>query len=197
MAKRSNTAFGCLLLGLALMAGCASQTTSLPVESTVQSGNLHAQVERLARQLFDTSGRINPDAPLAVGTILPSHLQNGKSLPEFQALGVQIQESLVTFSTQAGLNVVEFKALPAVHITAGQDVMLSRDVEALSSEVNLQYLLTGTYSEQEQSLLVNLRLIELPSKRLLAAATDYLPKDVAWAQGKVTSRNQMLYRGEY
>ncbi|WP_188697906.1 FlgO family outer membrane protein [Bowmanella pacifica] len=197
MKIKLNTLLGCVLISLSGLVGCASQPITASVQAANQVDSLHAQVERLARQLFDTSGRINPDAPLAVGTILPSHLQSGKSLPEHQALGLQMQESLVTFAAQAGLTVVEFKTLPAVHINAGQDIMLSRDVEALSGEVDLQYLLTGTYSVQEQSLLVNLRLIELPSKRLVAAATDYLPKDVAWSQGKVMSRNQMLYRGEY
>lgn len=187
----------CLVLSLFMLAGCANKAALSAQSNADQQDNLHLHVERMIRQMFDTAGRIHPGSPLAIGTILPAQLEGGKSLPEHRALSLQIQESLVTFATQAGLSVIEFKTLPAVHIESGRDLMLSRDVEALSEQVDLQYLLTGTYSQQQHSLMVNLRLIELPAKRVVAAATDYLPNDVAWPQGKVVNRNNMIYRGQY
>jgi TolB-like protein len=45
----------------------------------------------------------------------------------------------------------------------------------LHKKINAQYFLTGTYSEQENSLVVNARLIELSSQNVVAAATDYIP----------------------
>lgn len=52
--------------------------------------------------------------------------------------------------------------------------MLSRNIEDLPSDINAQYFLTGTYSEHNNKLMVNARIIELENQRVIAAVTDYI-----------------------
>ena len=161
------------------------------------SNTLHRHVEKLARQLLSTSQLIDISNTMAVGTILPTMYSNGESLPSHLALGLQIQESLMTFATQAGLKVIEYKTMPNIKISAQADKMLSRQVNELNPTITADYFLTGTYTLQEKNTMVNIRLIQIPENIVLAAATDYVPNDVMWSQSKVTLKNNQIYRNRY
>ncbi|MGS2720627.1 FlgO family outer membrane protein [Paraglaciecola aestuariivivens] len=158
------------------------------------SNSLHWHVEKLTRQLLNTSATFNTARPVAVGTILPSHPMDGEPLPQHLALGSQIQQSLMTFATQAGLKVIEYKTMPSIKINQQGDAMLSRNIDELNTNIAAHYFLTGTYTLQENSTLVNLRLIQVPDNIVLAAATDYVPNDVMWRGAKVTLQNNYIYR---
>ncbi|MDP5030559.1 MAG: FlgO family outer membrane protein [Paraglaciecola sp.] len=158
---------------------------------------MHFYVEQLTRQLLATSNNIDQKKSIAVGTILPSTLKSGNNLPADPQFGLQIQESLLTLVTQAGLSVIEYKTMPSIKIGSQHDVMLSRDIETLNSQVNADYFLTGTYTAMEESTMVNLRLIEVPSNKVVAAATDYIPADAMWSKTKVSLKNNHIYRAAY
>ncbi|MCF2946496.1 hypothetical protein L0668_00075 [Paraglaciecola aquimarina] len=162
-----------------------------------QQDTLHRHVEKLARQLLSSSQLIDNVRTVAVGTILPAVEDSGDSLPQAKMLGIQIQESLMTFATQAGLQVVEYKTMPTIKITPAADKMLSRDVNDLNQNISADYFLTGTYTKQENSTIVNIRLVQLPDNIVLAAATDYIPNDTMWSSSKVTLKNSQIYRSAY
>jgi len=75
--------------------------------------------------------------------------------------------------------------------------MLSRDADELDSLVNADFMLTGTYIQRESSLIVNVRLINVSNKKVVAAATDYIPINSMWNHSKISMRNQQLHRSEY
>lgn len=155
---------------------------------------IHQNVARLANKLFSTAASIDLSQSVAVGTFLPIHLTNSPNLTEQNFIGLQIQESFITLAAQAGLNIVEFKTASAIKITSNADVMLSRNTNDLQADVNAQYFLTGTYSEHDNKLMVNARIIELTSQRVIAAATDYIATPSLSNKQKVTMKNNMLYR---
>jgi len=159
--------------------------------------NLHDYVEKLARQLFDTTNQFDISRPIIVGTFLPAESLKVNDNSKLSSYGIQIQESLSTLLTQAGLYVVEYKALSKVKIQSNSDVMLSRDAEELDSIVNADFMLTGTYVQRENSLIVNVRLINASSKVIVAAATDYIPINSMWNHSKVSIRDHQLHRSEY
>jgi TolB-like protein len=161
------------------------------------SNILHRHVEKLIRQLLSTSQLIDKTNTVAVGTILPTTHSNGESLPSHLALGLQIQESLMTFATQAGFKVIEYKTMPNIRISKQSDKMLSRQINELNPTISADYFLTGTYTLQESSTIVNIRLIQIPENIVLAAATDYVPNDVMWSTSKVTLKNNQIYRNGY
>ena len=158
---------------------------------------IHYYVTRLTQQLFVTSSNIDLNRSIAVGTILPVQHASGNTLPVYGAYGLQIQESLMTLSTQAGLHVIDFKAMPMIRVGANYDIMLSRELDELNTVVKADYYLTGTYSEQENSLVVNIRLVDIRSKKILAAATDYIPVNTMWSRSKVNIKDNIIYRNKY
>jgi TolB-like protein len=161
------------------------------------SNSLHGHVEKLTRQLLSTSQLIETTNTVAVGTILPTMYSDGEILPSHLALGLQIQESLMTFATQAGLKVIEYKTMPNIKISEHADKMLSRQVNQLNPTIAADYFLTGTYTLQENSTMVNIRLIQVPENIVLAAATDYVPNDVMWSSSKVSMKHNQIYRNAY
>ncbi|MGJ8681939.1 FlgO family outer membrane protein [Paraglaciecola sp.] len=187
----------CVLTDLGSSAENAHSTNSLKDRNFHQQNTLHRHVEKLARQLLSSSNLIDNVGTVAIGTILPALQENGDPLPQSKMLGLQIQESLMTFATQAGLQVVDFKTMPTIKITSAADKMLSREVEDLNSNISADYFLTGTYTKQENSTIVNIRLVQLPDNIVLAAATDYIPNDTMWSSSKVTLKNNQIYRSAY
>jgi TolB-like protein len=194
-----------MILTVTLISGCAITDLMDESEDIVDvtglnmhpSNILHRHVEKLVRQLLSTSQLIDKTNTVAVGTILPTTHSNGESLPSHLALGLQIQESLMTFATQAGFKVIEYKTMPNIKISKQSDKMLSRQVNELNPTISADYFLTGTYTLQESSTIVNIRLIQIPENIVLAAATDYVPNDVMWSSSKVTLKNNQIYRNGY
>ena len=199
------------VIAILLFSGCASLNEKLaayqkqiaPPEPAMPyvpangEGTIHYHVEKLARQLFDTTNAFDVSRPMVVGTFLPADQLSGEHKSAMSPYGIQIQESFATFATQAGLNIVEFKTLPRVEVTSSADVMMSRKVEDLDPRIKADYMLTGTYMQQESSLVVNVRLIRVFDKTIIAAATDYLPINSMWSHSKVQMKNNQIYRGEY
>jgi TolB-like protein len=155
---------------------------------------IHQNVTRLANNLFRNAKNIKTSQSIAVGTFLPINLNNNPNLAAQHYIGLQIQESFITLAAQAGLNVVEFKTASAIKITPNADVMLSRDTSMLTSSIQAKYFLTGTYSEHDNKLVVNARIIELAEQKIIAAATGSIPMPSLNDKQKITMRNEMLYR---
>lgn len=175
----------------------AKNQNTLVFESEKTEGSLHFYVEKLARQLFDTTNVFDISRPIIVGTFLPAETLVVNDSDKLSSYGIQVQESLSTLLTQAGLYVVEYKALSKVKVENNSDVMLSRNAGELDSMINADFMLTGTYIQRENSLIVNVRLINVFNKKVVAAATGYIPINSMWNHSKVSIRNQKLHRSEY
>lgn len=180
-----------IAISLSLFALGCSQTPYEDVSSTTlveanqdQTLTIHDHVTRIGNKLFKSSKHIKLKQGVAIGTFIPINKLNGNSLPSDDFLGHQIQESFVTVGTQAGLNIIEFKTTPAITFKENHDLMLSRDAKRVDESINAQYFLTGTYTEQEHSYIVNARIIDLETKTVVAAATDYIPLNVLFKSQK-------------
>ncbi len=194
-----------ILISLACITACANssgdsfETANSPIttEQHVNRSNenfVHQHVTRLANKLFSSAKSMKLNQSVAVGTFLPVSLIDEENMLKQSHIGLQIQESFITLGTQAGLKIIEYKTMSSIKIQPGSDVMLSRDTQHLHETINAHYFLTGTYSEQDNSLVINARLIELSSQNVVAAATDYIPTISLRSKEKVTMKNNMLYR---
>lgn len=200
-----------LLVTILLISGCTTVSQEIsayqksqievlkrePYQPKVSKTSFHAHVELLARQLFDTANSIDSNRAIVVGTFLPADSLTPSLNQQVNQFGLQLQESFATFSTQAGLTVVEFKAMSAIHMMPSADQMLSRDQQKINQNVNAEYMLTGTYIPMEHALNVNVRLIDTTNNTIVAAATGPVPLNSMWSHEKVKMQNNQIYRGEY
>jgi hypothetical protein len=123
----------------------SNNLTHLKASSIHPSNTLHRHVEKLVRQLLNTSQLDDNTSTFAVGTILLTMYSGGEFLPSYTALSFLIQESLMTFATQAGLKVIEFKTMLSIKTSAQADKILNIQVSEFSSTISADYFLTGTY----------------------------------------------------
>ncbi|WP_199609262.1 FlgO family outer membrane protein [Flocculibacter collagenilyticus] len=199
-----------IFLLLASIAGCSSlpisfsssENAELPREQyTPRSSNysIHHYTEQLAEKLFMSLSDFKPYGRIAVGTFTPVETlthSNNKNSP-VHLVGLQLEEGLMSSATQRGFTVIEYKTMPIIKMTKSSDLMLSRNVADLQAQQHIDYFLTGTLTQQERSIVVNARLINIETREVIAAATHFVPANIFWAEEKVISRNGVVSRTAY
>lgn len=193
-------------LFLGLLTGCAGQqpepTIPLPIRQVTAVGlsqqPLGFYTERLAIQLFNHKQRENQwQHHIAVTSFLPvRQLSLEQSNSQQIDLANQLAESLLTETVQRGYAVVDMRLRAAVLLKQDHEQALSRLLQELQQQDRARLLLTGTYAPQEDGIIVNVRLIDIASQQVLAAATDYVPDNVLWSAEKMLKRGNYLYRSD-
>lgn len=75
--------------------------------------------------------------------------------------------------------------------------MLSRDVSQLKEKHIIDYFISGTLTEIQDQIIVNVKLIDIHSNIVHGAATKTVPLNVFWSQEKVQLRDSSLIRNHY
>ncbi|SNY55854.1 hypothetical protein SAMN06297280_2998 [Arsukibacterium tuosuense] len=193
-------AAGFLLTGVVL-AGCARPAAPAATPTTVSELSpqpLGFYTERIARQLFaqlDDSPLWLTRPQIAVSSFLPAtalHLRDANT--EQRDFANQLSESMLAHSRQFGYAVYEYRLSNEVMLADDYEQALSRQISDIKSKGEANTLLTGTYTLQQDAVIVNARLIHIPSKQVLAAVTDYIPANVLWSTQQVNKRGAMFYR---
>lgn len=125
----------------------------------------------LVRQANNT---ITLDTPLIVGT-----LSDINRFEHSTALGRVIPEQVGTRLSQLGYNVQEVKLRKSINVnndpsTAGE-FLTSRDPQDISSQQQAGAVISGTYAMANHNVLVNLRVIDTQTRRVLAAYDYTMP----------------------
>lgn len=155
---------------------------------------LQQHTDSLASGIFNPSDQAQPQR-IGVGSLVPVHSLRQQGNGRERVMVQQIQEGLMSSATQRGAHIVEFRTSRQLRLEDHQELMLSRDVEDLSSRQRLDYFLTGTYSEVSGGLLVNLRLINVQDNSVERAATHFFPWGAMQSDAGLSEiRHGQLYR---
>ncbi|MAD75102.1 MAG: hypothetical protein CML20_09985 [Rheinheimera sp.] len=189
------------LLTAVLLSGCVSPAVAVATKSTETELSQHPlgfYTERLARQLFaqlDDSPLWLTRPQIAVSSFLPAtalSLHHANS--EQRDFANQLSESMLAHSRQFGYAVYEYRLSNEVVLAGEYEQALTRQLNEINRKGSANTLLTGTYTLQQDAVIVNARLIHIPSKQVLAAVTDYIPANVLWSTQQVNKRGAMFYR---
>lgn len=174
---------GLVLLGAALSLGGCSRYDfpSFNQEPKVSmTSSSYAATDMLVSQARNF---ITPQTPLMVGT-----LSDINQIETSSPLGRVIADQVAARLVQLGYNVTEVKLRQAVNVqqdSAGTapagEFVLSRNPENLASTTQAHAVVSGTYAQAAEGVLVNLRLMDVGTGRILAAYDYTLPmsEDVA------------------
>lgn len=159
-----------------LMAGCMHSPDSTYMGDVPSSGNVQPQaanieylsaylVRQLTQQLppHQTDGNILVTTPVLVA-----------NLEDTNHLGLSLQQSLMSHFKQQGHNVVDANLAVAMQVSKQGDFMLSRDWQRLSQEMLVQYVMVTTLSPSADSVLVNSRILDKRTNRILAASQTHI-----------------------
>ncbi|MCD1238231.1 FlgO family outer membrane protein [Vibrio cholerae] len=129
-------------------------------------------VESMTEDLMLSNTSITARTPIAVTSFVD--LQNMDST---NWLGNSVSEGFIHQFQRRGFKVVDFKTTGSIQVTQQGDFAFSRDWKNLSSEQEVQYVLTGTMLRQEGGVIVNARVVGMHSRIVVATAQGFLPAD--------------------
>ncbi|MBU1309678.1 MAG: hypothetical protein KKE30_09125 [Gammaproteobacteria bacterium] len=103
------------------------------------------------------------------------------TLDQGSLFGHHFSEAMIYDLHRFGVPVLDYKATDYIRVTPDGDFVLSRNFEELKAELPIKYVITGTMTMHQQGLLVNARLIQIDTKRVISAARTFVPNHIVRA----------------
>ena len=128
----------------------------------------------LVHELMANHHRVEEQAMVAVTDLafVESDLQQGSVFSN------HLSEAIIYDLHLFGVPVLDFKVTDYIRVTDKGDFVLSRDFSELSAELPIKYVVTGTITTHQAGVMLNARLIQIDSKRVISAARTFVPAAV-------------------
>lgn len=181
-----------------ILSGCAH----LPSwQEDAEEGQIVAEeplllhTEQIANKLFASLTPIEYGNLAVVSFTELESLALSKANHSLNMLGLQLQESMLSVSTQRGFNVVEIRAANQVQLFKDHERLLSRDSGDISKDIDVRYMVVGTLLQGNQMTTVNARLLDLREGTVVAAVSDNVPNSVIGLNAnQIQMKHNKLYR---
>ena len=111
-----------------------------------------------------------------------------------RALANQLADSMLSHAVAGGYTAYDYRLRSEVLLLSAHEQALSRQISELDKMQLSNAILSGSYVVQEDGYVINARIIDVKSKQVLAAVTDYIPGNVFWSEQQVMQRGDYLYR---
>lgn len=130
---------------------------------------------QLAMELYKNGNGLNAKAMIGIS----SFVKLDESLQNTSVLGNQLAEYSISEIQQFGLNVIDFKLMPAIEVRNNGDLAFSRDVMQLAKQNLMDHVMSGTMIEKADGVFVNARIISLKTNRVVSTASVLIPHFVS------------------
>ncbi|RTE86562.1 MULTISPECIES: FlgO family outer membrane protein [Gammaproteobacteria] len=184
----------------ATLVGCASapeqsMADRTPAPSAVPHSPLTQYENILAHELFQYHEGIRR---VAVTSFVPAESLQHQASDSYSDLARQMQEGLMASARPYNIGFLEYRLTQALQLTDEQELMLSRDTERLRDNYMIDWVVVGTYSEVDNGLLVNTRLVNARSALVISSSTVLVPWETI-SSDEVNSqwRRGGLYRSSH
>ena len=128
-------------------------------------------------------------SPMAITSFV--NLEDFKDTNKF---GNLIAENLVHDLYVRGFNIIDFKVMPYIEIDSGGDFVFSRKLEELSSNnVQIKYLVSGTWSYFSDGISLSVRIIDIKTHSIISSAKAFVQRDDV---NDILSSSKSLYEVE-
>ncbi|AXK47999.1 hypothetical protein CRU87_07695 [Aliarcobacter trophiarum LMG 25534] len=130
---------------------------------TVQN-SLEATISSLATQMM-INKKLDTNKPVIVTSFV--RLDQFKTTSEF---GRVVGESMIDELSNRGFNLIEFRGQMAISVNDKGEYFLSRKPHEIKKEVPSTYVVVGTYSRQNGKVILNARVIDNITGRVISSA---------------------------
>ncbi|MDY0180026.1 FlgO family outer membrane protein [Aliarcobacter skirrowii] len=130
----------------------------------VMQNTLEATIASLATQMV-TNRKVDTNKSIIVTSFV--QLDKFKQTSEF---GRVIGESMIDELSNKGFSVTEFRGQLAVSVNDKGEYFLSRERKSLKSEIPSNYVVVGTYSRQLGKIILNARIIDNITGKVISSA---------------------------
>lgn len=104
-----------------------------------------------------------------------SFVRLNRTLQETTVVGNQLSELLIAELQGAGVGIVDFKMAGSLTVTPRGDLAMTRSGEALSRQLEMDHILTGTLIEESRGVRVNARIVAIRSGQVVASSSLLIP----------------------
>ena len=168
---------GLLIVAIFLLnSGCKQTTVVIPKEeASTKSVNLTLDdaIISLSNQLAKNNKLSSRDT----GTITVSAFVDLDNLNKTSQFGRVVAESLFSELFVRGFNVTDFRGQNAISINENGEFYITRDVTKLQSEVPNTYIVVGTYSKVDENVVINARIIDNRTGKIVSSARTLYAND--------------------
>jgi TolB-like protein len=133
-------------------------------ENITLQNSLEATISSLATQIM-TNKKLDTTKPVLITSFV--RLDQFKTTSEF---GRVVGESLIDELSNRGFNIIEFRGQMAVSINDKGEYFLSRKPHEIKNEVPSTYIVVGTYSRQNGKVILNARVIDNITGKVISSA---------------------------
>jgi TolB-like protein len=149
-----------------------------PVITVSEAAALRNEIQGLAKELFRNLADGDPENGDLNKGILVCTFVELKKLSRTSSLGRYVAEQLMNEMQQQHYEVVEIRKSQAVLIQEKRgEFGLSRNPAEVSQTVAAGAMLTGTYTPSKDSIVINARIVDNRSAKLLSSATAIIPRN--------------------
>jgi TolB-like protein len=147
-----------------------------PVLTVSEAAALRTEIQGLANELFRYLG--DPEnGGLEQGVLVCTFVEL-KKLTRTSSFGRDVAEQLMSGMQQRHYEVVEIRKSQAIMLQEKRgEFGLSRNPAEVSQSAAAGAMLTGTYTPSKESIVINARIIDNRSAKLLSSATAILPRN--------------------
>ena len=107
--------------------------------------------------------------------VVSSFVYFDTTLQETSALGNQLAEYFINDLQKIGLPVSDHKVTGMLVVNSEGDFSLSRKKDLVSPGIDIGYVLVGTMVENERGVVVNVRLVNYSTYKVVASTYKFLP----------------------
>lgn len=165
-----------LLVVSLFFTACDQNTIIIPKEkasTNVTNLTLNDAILSIANQLSKNNKISLKDS----GTITLTSFVNLKSLNKTSQFGRVLGESLFSELFVRGFNITDFRGQNAISINNSGEFFISRDINKISKEVSNTYILVGTYSKIDQNIMINARILDNKTGKIVTSARAMYAND--------------------
>ncbi|WP_019616639.1 FlgO family outer membrane protein [Psychromonas ossibalaenae] len=127
-------------------------------------------VSKMADQLLYNFPKKYRNESIALTSIVD--LNNHK---ETNWLGQTISEQFIHELHIRSLRIVDFKLTGNIQLTPQGEFALTRDWKKLNKNIDVQRLLTGTMSRNEEGMIINVRIVNVDSNMVESTSSAFVP----------------------
>ncbi|HIP13456.1 MAG TPA: hypothetical protein EYG73_12155 [Arcobacter sp.] len=176
MLKSATKLFLSLSIISIVFSGCDQYAITIPIKeaSTNKTHNtLNDAILSIANQLSTNSSLKATDT----GTVTITSFVNLQYLNKTSQFGRVLSESLFSELFVRGFNLSDFRGQNAISINGNGEFYITRNVTKLQSEVSNTYILVGTYSKIDQNIMLNARIIDNKTGKIVSSARAMYSND--------------------
>jgi len=154
---------------VSVFCGCNQNTVVIPVQEASTSKTyltLNEAIVSLANQL-SKNNKLNPTD---TGTITITSFVDLEQLNKTSQFGRVLGESLFSELFVRGFNVSDFRGQHAISVNGNGEFYITRNITKLQSEVPNTYILVGTYTKIDQNIMINARILDNKTGKIVSSA---------------------------